>query len=168
MSTDLESLPLEEINAQRSWHNREYNVLTHELHRRAKWKVPLAKVCHPPKEFRMALVYPTDLPTSEVLKLVALLRRPDRLEHRAEALHLAIHIECYAAYVLVGQPTDDGQPLVTRSMADAEPDAAFEAAIDELAAELPSAPEDRAVFGAPGGRFAFIIQLLLKVVPLFL
>jgi hypothetical protein len=168
MSTDLSSLPLEEINAQRSWHNREYNVLTHELHRRARWKVPLAKVCHPPKEFRMpALVYPTEVPTAEVLKLLKIIRSPDRMAHRTEAIHLAIHIELYAAYLTVGQPTDDGAPLVTRSMeADAEPSPEFDAAVSELDGEI-NRDQPRA-FGAPGGRWKILLDLALKILPLFL
>ncbi len=112
------------------------------------------------------MLYPTEVPTAEVLKLVGILRRPDRMEHRVEALHLAVHIELYAVYKAVGQPTDGG--LVPRAMASEEPDPAFESAVDELAAELPAVPEDRAVFSGPGGRWQFLLQLALKVLPLFL
>ncbi len=115
------------------------------------------------------MLYPTEVPTAQVLKLLTIIRSPDRMAHRAEAIHLAIHIELYAAYLTVGQPQDEGGPLVTRSLPDApETTPEFEAAMDELAAELPAAPEDRAVFSGPGGRWQFLLQLALKVLPLFL
>ncbi len=160
---ELSELPMAEIRAQQDWHAQQLAVLRREIFRRLYPKSQEEKTMS-------VLQYPTEAPTAQVLKLVQLVRSGELVEKRAEAIHAALHVECYLAFVLVGQPPQDGGPVVFRSMEDVavvpsvEPE--LDAAIDELALHLPC-EEERALFGAsPFSRWQFLASLIIKVLPL--